>query len=502
MLRRTYNPGDLDAMRGRAEAFATELVTDAYRTRAGLADASSITAIYARYADLPDKTLFAHLRGEAERLDGDARRRTEYFAAFIGRLVAGALTKELVDKQNAIETDAEVVYPWGHEPYRRSAVTLANEPDRNRRRTIAAAQHVVVKKLTPIARRIVAHHHHAARELGFAGYREAIEQMGRLDLGAVHVATRRFLAETETLYEREMSAVVAERLGQSLDETAACDLPHLWRAPEFDPMFDAARLVPTAEHAVRALGLDIYAGGCIHLDVEPRPRKAPRAFTAAIEIPGRVMLVIAPAGGQNDWRAFFHELGHALHFGHTDATLDFEFRRLGDNSVTEAYAFLVEHLLLDKTFVAEYLPHELASRFLRLAHRALLWMLRRYCAKLDYELVLHDGALDEEKAAVYADTLSRATRVSYDPADSLIDVDHGFYCARYLRAWFFEANLSARLHDQFGPNWFATREAGEFLRSLWEEGQRLRLDEIETRLGFATADPTALITRLTAALAG
>jgi len=350
-------------------------------------------------------------------------------------------------------------------------------------------------------RGIIEHHHLAAHELGFRTYREAVEQMGRLDLGALHAATQRFLAETDALHEREMGAVVAERLGQSLDETAKCDLAHLWRAPAFDPMFAAERLVPTAERTVSGLGLDIYGGGCIHLDVEPRPKKAPRAFTAAIEVPGRVVLVIQPAGGQNDWRAFFHELGHALHFGHTDAALDFEFRRLGDSSVTEAYAFLVEHLVLDRAFLAEYLPHDLVGAYHRFAHRALLWMLRRYCAKLDYELVLHEGAATDDKAAVYADRLSRATRVAYDPADHLVDVDHGFYCARYLRAWFFEAHLAARLAGEFGPAWFLTREAGEFLRSLWEEGQRLRLDEIEAQLGLPHADPTALIARLTTALA-
>jgi hypothetical protein len=158
--------------------------------------------------------------------------------------------------------------------------------------------------------------------------------------------------------------------------------------------------------------------------------------------------------------------------------------------------------LLDRAFLAEYLPHELAGRFLRLASRALLYMLRRYCAKLDYELVLHDGALDAAKAEAYAAKLTQATRVVYDTTDYLIDVDHGFYCARYLRAWFFEANLSAQLAAGFGPDWFATPEAGEFLRSLWEEGQRLRLDELEERLGFGHADPTALIGRLTAALSG
>jgi hypothetical protein len=466
-------------------------------------------------------------------------------AEFIGQLIAGARTVELADRQNTLEAAAEVVYPWGTEPYRQSAVTLANEPDRARRRTMAGARRPVVEQLTPIARDMIARHHATARELGFDGYTTAIEQIGRLDLGALHDATQTFLRETESLYEREMSAVVAERLGQSLDETDKCDVGYLWRAPEFDPMFPKQELVGTVERAVRRLGLDIYAGGNVHLDIEPRPKKSPRAFTVAIEVPGRVILVIMPAGGQNDWRAFMHELGHCLLAGYTDAALDFEFRRLGDNSVTEAFAFLFEHLLLDQAFLDEYLPHELATDFVRFAHRNLLYMLRRYCAKLDHELALHDDATTpnsaasgmaahetaphdggtqadaspatatpataahapatpetagRDLAALYAGKLTRATRVAYDPADYLIDVDHGFYCARYLRAWFFEAALAARLADTFGPKWFTTREAGEFLRSLWSDGQRLRTDELEAQLGLPHTDPTPLIARLKAHL--
>jgi len=499
MLRRTRTPGDLVTIRRRAEQFLTELATENYTSHAGLSETSHVTAVYARYADLASEPLFNALRNQAKRAKGDERRRAEYLSAFVSRLLAGARTKELVDEQNALEAAAEVAYPWGTEPYRQSALTLANEADRDRRRTMADAQRAVVKQLTPLARAIIDGHHETTRDLGFESYTSAVEEIDRLDLGAVHEATRTFLRETESLHEREMSAAVGERLGQRLDETAKCDVGYLWRAPELDAMFPADRIVHTAERAVRGLGLDIYAGGHVQLDIAPRPKKSPRAFTAAIEVPGRIMLVITPAGGQDDWHAFFHELGHALHYGYVDAGLDFEFRRLGDHSVTEAYAFLLEHLLIERAFLDECLPHELLSAYLRHAARSLLFMLRRYCAKIDYELVLHDTIAkpsETDLAAAYAEKLSRATRVAYDPADYLVDVDPGYYCARYLRAWFFEASLAQYLAKEYGEKWFATREAGEFLRSLWSDGQRRRLDEIETQLGLPHADPAPLIARL------
>ncbi|HWQ28343.1 MAG TPA: hypothetical protein VNN12_04915, partial [Dehalococcoidia bacterium] len=56
----------------------------------------------------------------------------------------------------------------------------------------------------------------------------------------------------------------------------------------------------------------------IHRDTEPRPRKSPRAFCSAIRVPDEVILVINPHGGHDDYRALFHEAGHAEHFGLTD----------------------------------------------------------------------------------------------------------------------------------------------------------------------------------------
>ena len=47
------------------------------------------------------------------------------------------------------------------------------------------------------------------------------------------------------------------------------------------------------------------------------PGKSPRAFCSPIEVPGKVMLVIQPIGGHDDWRALFHEAGHTEHYANT-----------------------------------------------------------------------------------------------------------------------------------------------------------------------------------------
>ena len=71
-----------------------------------------------------------------------------------------------------------------------------------------------------------------------------------------------------------------------------------------------------------------------HRRTRGEARRAPSARRCAI--PDEVYLVLRPHGGQNDWQTLLHELGHALHFANMRRRrLPFEYRWLGDNSITE-----------------------------------------------------------------------------------------------------------------------------------------------------------------------
>jgi hypothetical protein len=108
-----------------------------------------------------------------------------------------------------------------------------------------------------------------------------------------------------------------------------------------------------------------------------------------------------------------------------------------------------------------------------------LVMLRRYSAKLAYELDLHaESAQLAQMPRQYAEHLGEAVRVPWPRASWLADVDEGFYAACYLRAWALETHWRAALEERFGERWFASGEAGGWLRGLWRHGQRLDADEL------------------------
>jgi hypothetical protein len=125
--------------------------------------------------------------------------------------------------------------------------------------------------------------------------------------------------------------------------------------------------------------------------------------------------------------------------------------------------------------------------FLRLAGFEELHYLRRYCAKLIYEVEAYgDSAKWSELPDLYVETLTRATNFQYRSADAFIDFDPRYYSTRYLRAWQLQALLNESLVEKFNDDWYRNPAAGPWIiNELWAEGQRESAEELGARVGKA-----------------
>ena len=120
------------------------------------------------------------------------------------------------------------------------------------------------------------------------------------------------------------------------------------------------------------------------------------------------MLVIQPIGGADDWRALFHEAGHTEHFAqHLRRASPWRRRRLGDNAVTEGWAMLLEHLMDDPAWLARRLDFPRPDEFAAEGAAQLLYFVRRYCAKLLYELEFHARPTSPRCRTRYVELLGR-----------------------------------------------------------------------------------------------
>ncbi|MGH2978239.1 MAG: hypothetical protein ACRDLQ_01205 [Solirubrobacterales bacterium] len=475
---------DLDTYAAQAEQFVGAMDREYYLHFAGHKPEFEIERIYERHAGLFGRAMVDELRERAAGAKpGDETRRARYLLELA---VDGLLGNETKAEETALaerEAALEIEVAGEQMPYRQSAVAQANDPDAERRAEIERARlEVLDRELNPLHRQALERSHELARELGWRSYREMYGELKQIDLGALERQTSAFLRDTGRRYRESVEPHVRAHVGVGFDALRRSDLPRFFRAQGFDDLFPAGRIVAALEQTLGGLGIDLHGQSNVRLDLEQRPRKSPRAFCAPVSVPDEVYLVIARHGGRDDYAALFHEAGHTEHYAHVERSMPFEFRHLGDNSVTEGFAFLLEHLTEDPAWlravvgagdadrIAAYTGFTRASKFV---------FLRRYSAKLSYELELHGGERSlEEMPALYSGLLGDAVGVDWPAATYLADVDAGYYAANYLRAWAFETHLRGVLVERFGPEWFSSGEAGDLLRTLWREGQRRDADEL------------------------
>ena len=466
-------PRELDDYREQADRFIAAIDEEYYLHFAGHKDSLDLVPIYERFGEL---TSLDQANRVGSAVDGDRRVRELWKFACSGYL--GNLTRDFEERSARLEAELTATVDGDEVPYRMLRPTIANEPDRAKRQRLENARNALTDEhLLPVqleAAQVVTEAVHA---LGAPDYVELHRRFGfRLD--EMGEQCRAFLDATERMWEDAGDRLFRERVGVGLAEAQRFDVARVFRAPEWDPSFPGDRMLPALEATLADLGVDLHAQENVELDVEQREKKTPRAFCSPIEVPQRVVLVIQPIGGVDDWRALFHEAGHTEHFAHTRADLPVEERRLGDFAVTEGWAMLMEHLVQDTAWLNRRLDVPRPSEFVAESATGLLYLVRRYCAKVLYELELHAAEDPRPLQKRYVEILGDALKIEPSPTDYLGDVDAGFYSTEYVRAWAFEAALKRFFREKFGSTWFTRRDAGSLLRELWSEGQRPTADEI------------------------
>jgi hypothetical protein len=482
---------ELDAYRAQADRFIAELDEEYYLHFAGLKSTLELAPIHERHAELVE---LDRVKSIGLAVDGDSRTRELWRFACEGYL--SDLVREQSERIAELEAELEATVDGVQVGYRMLRPTIANTEDREKRRRLERARNELTEEhLNPVHLQSAKIVHRAVRELVDGTYVDLYRRFG-FELDTLAGQCRSLLDSTEALWERAADRLFRARVGVGLDEAGRWDVSRLFRAPQWDPSFPADRMLPALEASLFDLGIDLRSQQNVHLDLEQRPQKTPRAFCAPIEVPERVMLVIQPMGGPDDWRTLFHEAGHTEHYAHTSADLSVEERRLGDNAVTEGWASLLEQLTIDPAWLNRRLDMGRPNEFASGGSTTMLYFLRRYAAKLLYELEFHAVEDPSELSIRYVDLLSDAVKIAPSPTDYLADLDSGFYATSYLRSWAFEAQIRTHLRERFGDRWFARREAGSLLRELWSEGQRLSADEMLKEVTGSPAEMESVAERI------
>ena len=305
----TPEPREIEAFRDRADRFVADLDEEYYLHFAGLKETLDVEQVYERYEELTRLETAQEMEGAPVEL---------WRFACEGFL--GNLTREHQARMAQVEAELEATVDGETHPLP-DAARRDVERGRPRRARAARADAASAARRAPepgLPRR-------GAKSTARPCARSAPRTTTSCTSGSASASTssatsaRALLDDTEKLWEREGDSLFRARLGIGLSDARPWDVARLFRAPELDQLYPSDRMLPALEATLTDLGIDLRSQENVHLDLESRPSKTPRAFCAPIEVPGKVMLVIQPIGGKDDWEALFHEAGHTEHYAHTSA---------------------------------------------------------------------------------------------------------------------------------------------------------------------------------------
>jgi len=475
----------LDQYRRDFADFNTACAREHYLFQSGQKTTLEIAPIYERYGHLFDRDLVESLKLRLSESDISNNERLS-----TGRLLAFAIEQFLEDSVKQLteqisDYEASSTIEWLDRPitFQDATVIIANEPDRQRRRDLYRKRLAAIEGANDLRAERLLKLHQTAPSLGYSSYTNLFEEVRKIDYTAIAGQASQVLTSTEPTYLRRLDEVLKRHLALGVEDAQRSDAIYLLHLTNFDDRFPSHRMLRVYRDTMAGLDVKVDSQSNINIDSERRPRKNPRAFCMPISIPEEIKLVIRPSGGQSDYQAFLHESGHAQHYGWASSNLDPEFKYTGDYALTETYAFLFNHLVSDKSWLANFLGMKDSDEFVRSVMLARLVTVRRYVAKLYYENRLH---LSDDLAAAalqYSECQTVATHFKTEPEEFLFDLDDGFYSASYLRAWAFEVSLREYLKTKFGSQWWASKRAGDFLKEIWETGDRYTADEMASQIG-------------------
>ncbi|MDQ3327486.1 MAG: hypothetical protein M3506_03055 [Chloroflexota bacterium] len=475
-----------------------ELDTESRLARVGLKDEQDSAGVLEKYAWLynPETVHWARdaYEREADTREHERLRRAYYFLldGYVSRQSAEQEDRVVSFEMNAmVEVDGETI------PYHNVPALLAREPNIERRDRMRDATLDVVEQSNPSRAEIVARTLSTlASEFGYEHYTDYNRVKKRTDYGVLLRRMEDFLVRTEETYARLMGRWAETKIGRPLGSLGSHHFSFISRVPEYDEHFTKERLAAVYQRTLQGMGLDNNCQPNIHLDLADRPKKNPRACCYAPDPPGEVHLIIKPLGGLDDYAAFFHEAGHAQHYGNVDPSLAYVDRAIGTSyALTEIYSFLMQFLTVNPSWLRDVvgLPQEIVEEVVYYTKLSEFYLVRRYVAKLRYELAFYERPSDHERnRTLYSAGLRDATQFHYAPANYLNDMDGGYYSADYLRAWLTEAMLRRHLESTYGEAWYRAPEAGDLLRSLWATGESRENEDIARMIGHEPLDPSCL----------
>ncbi len=428
----------------------------------------------------------------------EVRALTALHSHFAGEYLSRALA-EFNDAAANLEASLTFTVDGKELRYRELERLLANERTAARRRAMYAAATPALERLNQTLRRREERAAELVKELGFASYEAFGGELRQADLGRLSVLAEEILQATQAPYRVVMERLSQRELGVPFKDITRADIPRLFRSREVEDAFPKGESLFKAHGTLSGMNIDLGEMPNVKIDARDLRGKSSRPLALAVRVPDDVRLSFKPGTGVLHQGRVLHEFGHALHVAFTKERR-FELARLGNPTVGKAYSALFADLVEDPVWLEEHagVAGEQRSKYLAASSAHKLYLIRHAAGRLLYQLELH-RRVEVDPKELYREVMSRTDDIPMtdeDVARYLVDQEDFFQSADSFRAWFLAGQLQAQLKARFGPAWWRTPQAGQFLKDLWAKGNALSAREVAEAIGEKSISPDVLLLRL------
>lgn len=485
-------------IRDRAQRLQSALARARYRLRSGVDERSSLASLYREHRFLLGPGVLQAIQRELSEAYGDERRRLKTLFNWVAGRQIEAEVAPLEDELRSWEAGATVSLHGREIPLRRVPDWIVRADDREERLGWEAVRHRRIEEAAALRLDVVHRGREAVVQLGLGAYAESRERLAGLDLARLERDANAILRGTEARYRKMFADEADRRLDTSGAPPSRADARWLMGMRWIGRHFEIQPFAAHVRRTIEGMGLGRGFERSVRVDIDRRTLKDERSFTAVIDVPGDVRLVVCPLGGWIDARRLLHETGHALHYTHASAALSWEERVLGDDSIGESFGLVFDSLTLDRGWIESVtgLRDAALEEYRQLAGFLRLYRLRRDTARLLWELELARAEGPGEQAGRYAELLTEATGFAHHPGTYLTDHRRGFQAARRLRGWMLSSIIIDRLNKRFGAEWHRSGAAGKFVLEVLSGGRRESAAQVAPQFGVEGLTPEMLLTRV------
>ncbi|MCK5447679.1 MAG: hypothetical protein KAJ43_06015, partial [Gemmatimonadetes bacterium] len=205
-------------IRDRAERFRAVVFEELHEVRSGRKAWPELAPLYEAQTILESSRTLPVIERAIASADDEEESRLRKLLRWAARHHLEANNVRLDDEFSYWRATAKVETGDIAVPVSQAAVLTHSLDSREARRHLEAERYLTLEEAIPLQLDRLSRWREAAAELGYGGYREAVERLAGVSLQAVLHEARRLIDETEDLYREQMRDELRSRVGIRLED--------------------------------------------------------------------------------------------------------------------------------------------------------------------------------------------------------------------------------------------------------------------------------------------